>query len=63
MFKERNVRKLIGRNTSVEEFTYLGSTVTHDLDCKREVTMLTAKGQNVLSSLGYNLEKQRTITS
>ena len=29
---------------NVEKFTYLGSTVTYDLDCKKEIAIRMAKG-------------------
>ena len=36
---------------NVEEFTYLGSTATYDLDCKKEVTLRFAKAKGVLMAL------------
>ena len=37
---------------NVEEFTFLGSTVTYDLDCKKEVTLRFVKAKDMLMALG-----------
>ena len=54
VFGERNMDETLKVNgeeiQNVEEFTYLGSTVTYDLDCKKEVT-LRAKAKVVLMAL------------
>lgn len=36
---------------NVEDFTYLGSKMTHDLDCKSEIKVRTAKGMTALKAL------------
>ena len=56
VFGERNIRKNLKANggelQNIEEFTCLGSTITHDPDCKREVTLRFAKAKSVLVALG-----------
>ena len=37
---------------NVEEFTYLGSTITYDPDCMRDITLRFAKAKSVLMALG-----------
>ena len=43
VFGERNMEETLEVNgeeiQNVEEFTYLGSTVMYDLDCKKELTL------------------------
>ena len=55
VFGERNIEEALKVHWEgiqiVEEFTYLGSTVTYDLDCKREVTLRFAKAEAVLMVL------------
>ena len=55
VFGERNMEETLKVNgeeiQNVEEFTYLGSTVTYDLDCKKEVTLRFAKAKGVLMAL------------
>ena len=36
---------------NVESFTYLGCTMTHDLDCKKEVTIRFAKAMTLLKAM------------
>ena len=56
VFGERNMEETLEVNgeeiQNVEEFTYLGSTVTYDLDCKKEMTLRFAKAKGVLMALG-----------
>ena len=55
VFGERNMEETLEVNgeekQNVEEFTYLGSTVTYDLDCKKEMTLRFAKAKGVLIAL------------
>ena len=55
VFGERNMEDTLKVNgeeiQNVEEFTILGSTVTYDLDCKKEVTLRFAKANGVLMTL------------
>ena len=55
VFGERNMGETLKVNgeeiQNVEEFTYLGSTITYDLDCKKEVTLRFAKAKRVLMAL------------
>ena len=55
VFGERNIEEKLKVNgegvQNVEEFTYLGSTVTYDLDCKREVTIRLSKAKGMLMAL------------
>ena len=55
VFGERNMEETLKVNgeeiQNVEEFTCLGSTVTYDLDCKKEVTLRFAKAKGVLMAL------------
>ena len=55
VFGERNMEEPLKVNgeeiENVEEFTYLGSTVTYDLGCTREVTLQFAKAKGMLMAL------------
>ena len=55
VFGERNIEEKLKVNgeevQNVEEFTYLGSTVTYDIDCKREATLRLSKAKGMLMAL------------
>ena len=46
---------------NVENFTYLGSNMTHDLDCKKEVTIRAAKSLGNLKAMD-NVWKSKAIS-
>ena len=55
VFGQRSMEETLEMNgeeiQNVEEFTYLGSTATYDLDCKKEVTLRFANAKDVLMAL------------
>ena len=55
VFGERKIRKKLKVNgeelQNVEELIYLSSTIIHNLDSKKEVTLLFAKAKSALVAL------------